>query len=244
MGRKFIDLSGQTINGIIVNSLVDEIGSAGKHRKWNCICPICNNVFIVSSQHLRDKKKPISMCDKCNRHKYIDLSGQRFGKLTVLRRDLETNNRRVKYICQCECGSVVSVQSNHLIDGSIISCGCIISSGEELISQYLSFRNIVFEKQKTFSDCKDSRLLRFDFYLPELNVAIEYQGEQHYKSIEFFGGYSRFIDGLKKDNIKRDYCNQNDIKLLVIPYYSDAEKELDLFLSNEEIVYPRGNTTE
>ena len=57
MGRKMIDLTGQNINGIIVHSPVEEQGGAGKHKRWYCTCPICNEIFIASSQHLRDKIK-------------------------------------------------------------------------------------------------------------------------------------------------------------------------------------------
>ena len=98
MGRKMIDLTGQIINGIVVNGLVEEPGKAGKHKRWYCTCPICGEIFIVASQHLRDKNKPISMCAKCSRIQFNDLSGRKFGRLTVLARDWNTKNKRISYI--------------------------------------------------------------------------------------------------------------------------------------------------
>ena len=77
MGRKMIDLTGQNINGIIVHSPVEEQGGAGKHKRWYCTCPICNEIFIASSQHLRDKNKSISMCSNCSRKNFKDLTGKK-----------------------------------------------------------------------------------------------------------------------------------------------------------------------
>ena len=61
--------------------------------------------------------------------------------------------------------------------------------------------------------------LRFDFYIKELNVCIEFQGIQHYKPINYFGGESRYNSQVKKDNIKVNFCNENNIKLIRIPYF-------------------------
>lgn len=78
--------------------------------------------------------------------------------------------------------------------------------------------NIKYIKQKTFKECKDIKLLKFDFYLPEYNMCIEFDGIQHFKPIERFGG----IDGFKKtkqnDKTKNIYCDKNNIKLLRIKY--------------------------
>lgn len=232
MGRKYIDLTGQIINGIKIIGVVNEIGGAGKHKKWNCICPVCGKEFIVSSQHLRDKKNPITMCFQCASHQYNDLVGKRFNKLTVISRVENSNGGRVVYKCQCECGSIINVQANHLVNGEIKSCGCMVSSGEEAIAQYLSDKNIRFEKQKTFSDCKYRNLLRFDFYIPSINTAIEYQGIQHFEPVEYFGGEEEYQSTLLRDKIKKEYCNDNNITLLTINYNENIENELKTLLQN------------
>lgn len=54
--------------------------------------------------------------------KLIDLTGRQFGRLTVIKRD--TSAKRVKWICQCSCGNIKSIQSTHLISGASTSCGC------------------------------------------------------------------------------------------------------------------------
>ena len=60
--------------------------------------------------------------------------------------------------------------------------------------------------------------LRFDFYLPEYNTVIEYDGEQHFKPVERFGGEKAFKTVQLHDNTKTKYCEDNDIRLLRISY--------------------------
>ena len=107
---------------------------------------------------------------------------------------------------------------------------CNESKGEKHISKWLDNNNIQYISQKTFKDCKNERCLPFDFYLPEYNLAIEYQGEQHYRPIDYFGGKENFEAQQKRDNIKRDYCKNNNINMLEIPYYKNVEEELNNFL--------------
>lgn len=87
--------------------------------------------------------------------------------------------------------------------------------------------------QKTFKDCKDKNVLPFDYYLPDINVCIEYQGEQHCRPVNFNGrGKESSLKKLeytqKHDSIKREYCERNNIGLIEIPYweYDNAEKYL------------------
>ena len=82
--------------------------------------------------------------------------------------------------------------------------------------------NILFEKQKRFSDCRDKNPLPFDFYLPEYNMCIEYDGRQHFEPVNFGGGLQETKDNFqltnRHDKIKTQYCIDNNIKLLRIPY--------------------------
>ena len=63
------------------------------------------------------------------------------------------------------------------------------------------------------------RELPFDFYIPDLNITIEYDGRQHYEIIDYFGGLDGFIDTKIRDTIKTIYCKENNIKLIRIPYW-------------------------
>lgn len=71
------------------------------------------------------------------------------------------------------------------MSGKTQSCGCLVSKGEEKINFILQELKIKFNTQKTFNDCinpKTNTKLRFDFYLPDYNCCIEYDGKQHYIS--------------------------------------------------------------
>jgi len=120
----------------------------------------------------------------------------------------------------------------HLSGSGCIRCS--ESTGEKRICKYLDDINIIFIRQKTFPDCKRINVLRFDFYLPGYNICIEFNGEQHYKSIPYWGGKERYKISVERDKIKSDYCHKNNIKLIIIHYKdfknieSILEKELKL----------------
>ena len=93
------------------------------------------------------------------------------------------------------------------------------SRGEKVIENILRNYNISFVSQKRFSDCKFKYPLSFDFYLNKYNICIEYQGNQHYIPVEFFGGNKSLELQKIKDEIKREYCIDTDKFLLEIPYW-------------------------
>ena len=110
---------------------------------------------------------------------------------------------------------------------------CNASSGEQLIISWLNsngYKN-AFYFQYFFEDCKDKSPLPFDFYVPEKNVLIEYQGEQHYKQIDHVGGRKEFLLRKHHDWLKRRYAIKNNLKLLAIPYWSN--KEISKILEEE-----------
>lgn len=129
-----------------------------------------------------------------------------------------------------------------LIDGNewyaepsniLSGCGCSQcneSKGEREIRLWLESQHITYECQKTFEDCCDIRPLPFDFYLPNYNKCIEYDGQQHFEPIDFFGGQECFEYTAKHDNIKNEYCKNNGISLLRIPYFRNINEELNNFL--------------
>lgn len=96
---------------------------------------------------------------------------------------------------------------------------CNETKGEKGISDVLNKYNIKFKAQYKFNDCKFKHILSFDFYLPQHNCCIEFDGQQHFEIIEWFGGFDGFVEGKIRDTIKNIYCKNNEIKLIRIPYY-------------------------
>jgi len=103
------------------------------------------------------------------------------------------------------------------------------STGEKLIEVYLNNNKISFIKQKKFEKCKNIKCLRFDFYLPSKNLCIEFNGIQHYEPIKNWGGEKKLIYQKNNDHIKMKFCEENEIKLIIISHKdSILEKLKDL----------------
>lgn len=110
------------------------------------------------------------------------------------------------------------------------------SLGEINIINYLDKHNIHYETQKKFNDCKDIKPLPFDFYIPNINTCIEYDGIQHFEPVDFAGkgkewAEKNFNETIRRDNIKNEFCKNNGVNLVRIPYYKDIESELDLLFA-------------
>ena len=105
-----------------------------------------------------------------------------------------------------------------------------VYSGEHFLHQIFKSNNIHYEIQKRFDGCKNKRHLPFDFYLPDYNVCFEYQGQHHYKALDFFGGEDAFKIRCKNDQIKRDFCKQNQIALIEIPYTYNTFESIEKYL--------------
>ena len=95
---------------------------------------------------------------------------------------------------------------------------CKKSKGELQIIKTLNENNIAFTQQKEFENCKDTNVLYFDFYLTDQNLCIEYDGLQHFEPIEYWGGIENLKYIQKHDQIKTNFCEINDIKLIRIKY--------------------------
>jgi hypothetical protein len=148
----------------------------------------------------------------------------------------------VKVYCT-ECDMEFPITPNHLLEGH--GCPfCNISRGEEYIKTLLINYNIIFTQQYTFENCRNKRKLPFDFAIfkdNNLSCLIEYQGIQHYKSVELFGGEKQLLIQQDIDNIKRKYCIDNNIKLIEIPYFE--YKNIEQILVKEKIILQQGGNT-
>ncbi len=228
-----LDLSGKTFYRLTVICRVDDFVSPinGKHRsRWKCRCE-CGKIVEVNGSDLTSGNTHSCGCyklDKTSETHFQDLSGRRFGMLTVIKRvedyvTLESGRSRPQFLCRCDCGNEKIIQKDSLMNGTI-SCGCINSRGEREIAEFLRANNISFEVQYSFADLKGvgDVLLHFDFAIKDLSgnllSLIEYQGEQHFVPIPFFGGETKYEKQSKNDDLKRKYCKEHEIILIEIPY--------------------------
>ena len=109
---------------------------------------------------------------------------------------------------------------------------CKASKGEKEIISFLNEQKINFEHQKKFNDCKHINELVFDFFIPDKNLCIEFNGEQHYKVSEYFGGLESFKITKLSDNIKKVYCKNNNIDFKIITYKDNIKKKLIKILND------------
>lgn len=223
----FQDLTGQTFGRLTVLrrdfSKTDEV-------YWICQCS-CDKKTIVSvrAHSLKNKKSPTRSCgcllEEARYNKIKDLSGQKFGHLTVLKR-VDKDNKKVKYLCECDCSNKTRlvVLADNLRRGHTTSCGCMRSKGEYFVQENLSKMGINFEKEYSFCDLLSDKNvpLRFDFAIfDEKNKIlglIECQGPQHYQADDFLGGEEAFNKLKYHDEKKKQYCIQKNIPLVEIPY--------------------------
>ena len=226
---KKIDLINKRFGKLLVVSQAENIQTPNgrSHIAWNCICA-CGNTIMVRGDNLRNGHTISCGCVRkvnlrqAGINRKNNLIGKTFGYLTVLRdsnkRDLDGS---IIWECQCECGNITYVSSCNLTrkKDATISCGCKKSKGEKKIIDILSIDNIHFITQKRFNTCvfpKTQRQLVFDFYLPEYNILIEYDGEQHFHEIK--NDRYNYLELKERDNYKDQWCKDNNIKLVRIPY--------------------------
>lgn len=134
------------------------------------------------------------------------------------------NNLKIK----CKCGNMYTTSLSSYVHYNVTrcpSCSNKESKSETYIKNFLVNHNINFKQEKSFKDCKDINALPFDFYLPDYNCCIEYNGKQHYEPIDYFGGKERFEIQKKHDKMKKEYCEKNNIKFICIPYWDENNIE-------------------
>lgn len=236
---KVVDLTGQTFNRLTVLKRVEN-NSHGQ-AMWECKCE-CGNHRIVAGYNLRNgnsrscgciKKENITALGKKNA---IDLTNKRFGKLVALEPTKERSNTHIIWKLQCDCGNIHYANTSDLQKGHVKSCGCEKSFGEFRISQLLTENNIIFERQKTFENCRlttTNRPVFFDFYINN-QYLLEFDGIQHFQSGDNWNTEERFKKQKQYDEFKNQWCKDNNIPLIRIPYWKLSTLCIDDLLLKEK----------
>lgn len=159
-------------------------------------------------------------CSECsfNRKYSIEEIKEMFKSegLTLLTSNYINSDQKLEYICKKGNKHYITLKKFNWGQ----RCKCFKKfKGEERIEQYLIENRIDYLREFSFKNCKYKQVLPFDFYLPDLNICIEYDGIQHFEAVEYFGGEKRFKENKIKDSIKTKYCLDNNIKLIRIPYW-------------------------
>ena len=156
-----------------------------------------------------------------------------FAKHDMILLDQEYKNTNIPLQYICEHHKEFGVQYMSLSNAYKQHCPhCNKNKGEDKIAQYLLKNNIQFTVHKTYDDLRGvgGGKLSYDFYLPNFNLLIEYQGEQHDHPVEVFGGQEQFKVQKEHDKRKTEYANVHGIELLEIWCYDFSDIEALLFL--------------
>lgn len=244
--KRFIDETGNTYGYLTVIKALDEC-DADHRRLFLCRCK-CGREVKVPGKRLRGGHTRSCGCLQVEKARITiqkidsevgkDLTGQRFGKLTVIREANKlikpNGSKRRRWLCRCDCGNEILVQHTYLTTGETKSCGCIKSGGELEIEYLLKENNINFVEQYSFPQLKNKIVLRFDFALLDeknkLKYLIEFDGEQHYMPSN--GHFSK--ERAEADIKKNKYCLDNNIPLLRIPYKYLGKITLNMLLLDKE----------
>nr|DAH12569.1 MAG TPA: restriction enzyme [Caudoviricetes sp.] len=208
------------------------------HTKLKFKCK-CGNEYEVEPRAFISNGK--RQCNKCgiaelarrrskSMDKFVNQIYDIFGdEFTVIGEYINCHTHlKVKHN---KCGHIYNAYPSSLLRG--IGCPiCNESKGEKMIRSYLSALNADFIHQYRDRDCKNKKVLPFDFAVFDkgtLLFLIEYDGRQHYSPIEKFGGEKAFFQTKINDNIKNEFCKNNKIPLLRIPYwkFNDINNILD-----------------
>lgn len=211
-------------------------------EKIEIICKDHGSFFMTINNHLRGQG-----CSKCVseklKKKFLMNSIDFFNKCKEVHKNYYNYSQAVysgmwnKITILCpKHGAFDQIAKIHY-DG--FGCPrCSSSKGERKISEFLIEKNIKYISQKTFKDCyykSNKAKLKFDFYLPENNCCIEFDGIQHFYPIKYWRGKEGLKENIIKDNIKTDFCIKNGIKLIRIPYteFKDIENILNKDVTNK-----------
>jgi len=142
----------------------------------------------------------------------------------------ENTNAKVYIICPIH-GEFWQNPKDHLNGSGCPSCNQ--SKLEEKIKRIFEFKKIKYEwRYKKVEWLKNKKSLELDFYLPNYNIAIECQGEQHFKPLGYCGGIKKFEYTLNNDRIKKELCEKNNLPLYYINYNDDVEEKMKEILNN------------
>lgn len=163
-------------------------------------CPLCSGKNKTTKQFIIE-------ANKVHNNKYD------YSKVNYI-----NSSTLITIICPTH-GEFMQRVNTHLSGHGCPNCNK--SKGELCIEYHLLKNNISYISQKTFNDCiGDNKKLKFDFYLPQYNILIEYDGKQHFTPINYFGGIKSYLMTKKYDEIKNKYAGDNNIKLIRISYES------------------------
>ena len=238
---KVYDLINQKFDNLFIIEKTNKRDSSGSVI-WKCKCD-CGNICYRSTANLT-RKNMIHSCGCYNIKKLqkqcLNLIGQKFGKLTVIRKTDQRKNKKIVWECKCDCGNICFKTTQSLTSGNVHSCGCITRSiGEYNIQNILKQNNIPFKSEWT---TKEIDYKRFDFAILDNNNKvirlIEFDGKQHYDNISGIWNSPESLAQIQqRDKEKNEYALSHNIPLVRIPYWKRDDITLDMLMGDKYLIH-------
>ena len=193
MGRKCIDLTGQKFGRLTV---IERVENKGKRVAWLCQCE-CGNEKVIVGQSLKSGNTMSCGCT----NEVEDLTGQKFGRLTVIER-AENKGKKVAWLCQCECGNEKVIRGCSLKNGDTISCGCLQNekSSERIKQKWQDedFRKMQKEKMKEKWQDEDFKKMQSEKSSERMKG--QWQDEEMKWKMGYKGGITPITQYLRSSN--------------------------------------------
>lgn len=210
-----------------------------KKARVICKCNKCGNYTVINYQDFQNKKVVSCGCYQVERAKlkaYENLGLPKdwtaseyntnpYYEFLEFTGQISSNHQRLYKVRCRKCGKIYIEPPTDLISynrshgNNPCLCWRTESRGALKVRTLLEAHNIKYELEKTFDSClsPNGKKLRFDFYLPDYNLLIEYDGEHHFKNC-FGEGDKKLLLQQAYDKIKDIWCEENNISLVRIPY--------------------------
>lgn len=203
-------------------------------------CPEHNLTFYTAPFNHLHPERPTG-CPECGREKQASLSSMGAAEFARQAQEMhgsqheydlvEYVNNREKVPIRCVNHGVFMQTPGAHLSGS--GCPlCVGSRMEKRIALLLRRWGVSYVAQHSFSDCRRAHPLPFDFAIlstdGNLCGVIEYQGDQHFRPVDYFGGQKGFLYRQQNDKIKHDYCHERGIPLLIAT--SDDDRNIGAVL--------------
>jgi len=189
---------------------------------FNCSepCPVCGKRYLDGDVFIERANKVHK-----NRYTYPNLS-------------FKSAKDHVLILCQVH-GEFSQIADNHQAGNGCPRCADYINSrGSKRIAEYLTKNNVPFESEKKFHNLRSKKCtpLRFDFFLAEYSLLIEFDGRQHFEPVSVFGGEDGFNDLIENDRLKNEWAIQNSYHLVRISFSDEnlIEEMLDSYFIDHD----------
>ena len=214
----------------------------GNEKPILCKCKVCGNEWNTLPKVLITNGSGCPVCGKKKSIQAETKTKEQFVKeMKIVNKDIEIVgdyvNTHTKIKCFCKvCHTTWYGYPANLLNRSTGCPRCNMSIGEKALLDTLNELGIVYTSQYCINDGKHRKPLRIDAFDKENNIAFEFNGEQHYYPVDFAGRGTEWAENqfnltIERDKAKEQYCLDNGIHLIIVPYWE--KRNIKNFLINK-----------